>query len=188
MLSAFQQFWGRVHPRLSGEGERSGDASVAGCYESARGGFTLVEMMATVVVIAILAGIATKRVREAIYGAQVARAATDVRAIEQDVQDYLAGHGSYPPDLVTIGDSGLMDPWGNPYQYLRISSVGLGGGGGGGGGGQRQDLFGAPLNSDFDLYSMGRDGQSAAGLSAGPSRDDVVRANDGAFSGLAASY
>jgi general secretion pathway protein G len=45
-----------------------------------------------------------------------------------------------------------------------------------------------PLNSDFDLYSMGKDGDSSAPLTAQTSRDDVIRANDGRFLGLASDY
>ena len=45
-----------------------------------------------------------------------------------------------------------------------------------------------PINSDFDLYSMGEDGKSKSPLTAKPSHDDIVRANDGAFIGLATDY
>ena len=45
-----------------------------------------------------------------------------------------------------------------------------------------------PINSDFDLYSIGKDGASVAPLLAAKSRDDVIRANDGRFHGLASNY
>jgi general secretion pathway protein G len=45
-----------------------------------------------------------------------------------------------------------------------------------------------PINSDFDLYSVGRDGQSAPALTAKVSQDDIVRANNGGFVGLASDY
>ncbi len=73
-----------------------------------------------------------------------------------------------------------------------------GGGGQNGGGGQdpnsgppaqpRKDRFLVPINSDFDLYSMGKDRESVAPLTAKKSHDDVVRANDGAFVGLASEF
>ena len=50
------------------------------------------------------------------------------------------------------------------------------------------DRFLVPLNSDFDLYSMGRDGESVAPLTAAKSREDVVRAANGAFIGLASKF
>ena len=45
-----------------------------------------------------------------------------------------------------------------------------------------------PVNSDFDLYSLGADGKSAVAFTAKNSHDDVVRANNGAFIGLAEDY
>jgi general secretion pathway protein G len=45
-----------------------------------------------------------------------------------------------------------------------------------------------PINSDYDLYSMGKDGESVPPLTARASRDDVIRANDGAYIGLASEF
>jgi general secretion pathway protein G len=45
-----------------------------------------------------------------------------------------------------------------------------------------------PLNSTFDLYSKGRDGQSQPPLTATASQDDIVRATDGNYVGLASRY
>ena len=45
-----------------------------------------------------------------------------------------------------------------------------------------------PLNDDYDLYSRGKDGLTATGVSAARSLDDVVRANNGIFIGLGAHY
>jgi len=52
----------------------------------------------------------------------------------------------------------------------------------------RKDRFLVPLNSDYDLYSAGKDGESRPPLSAQMSQDDIVRANDGAYIGLASQY
>ncbi|WP_291989943.1 type II secretion system protein [Luteitalea sp.] len=84
---------------------------------------------------------------------------------------------------------------------------GNGGGGGGGGGapapdpgcqacngvcvgtgGARKDRNLVPINSDYDFFSKGRDGQSVGPLSGGPSQDDIVRGSDGAFFGLGRDY
>ncbi|MGI9262323.1 MAG: prepilin-type cleavage/methylation domain-containing protein, partial [Woeseiaceae bacterium] len=74
------------------------------------------------------------------------------------------------------------DPWGNDYQYLNIRAAGPGKGA------FRKDGNLNPLNTDFDLYSMGADAASAGPLSAKNSRDDIVRANNGAFIGLGEDY
>ena len=55
-------------------------------------------------------------------------------------------------------------------------------------GNARKDHSLVPINSDFDLYSMGPDGQSSPPLTARQSRDDIVRANNGNFVGVAADY
>ena len=73
------------------------------------------------------------------------------------------------------------DPWGNDYQYLNIAKEK-------GKGKLRKDKNLVPINSDFDLYSMGPDGSSVAPLTARASRDDIVRANDGGFVGLAGNF
>ena len=52
----------------------------------------------------------------------------------------------------------------------------------------RKDKNIVPINSDFDLWSNGKDGASVPPLTANPSRDDIIRANDGGFFGLASKY
>jgi general secretion pathway protein G len=52
----------------------------------------------------------------------------------------------------------------------------------------RRDRFLVPINSDYDLYSMGADGRTATPLTASMSRDDIVRAGDGSFIGPASGY
>ena len=72
----------------------------------------------------------------------------------------------------------MRDPWGHAYQYLNHATAK-------GKGAFRKDKRIVPINTDYDLYSMGKDGQSVAPLTAKASRDDIVRANDGRFVGLA---
>ena len=77
----------------------------------------------------------------------------------------------------------MRDPWGNPFQYLRINGGNLKGKGS-----LRKDKSLVPVNSDFDLYSMGKDGVSVPPFTAKQSHDDIVRANNGGYIGLAADY
>ena len=53
--------------------------------------------------------------------------------------------------------------------------------------GARRDRFLVPINSTFDLYSQGKDGNSVPPLS-GPGADDIVRGNDGGFIGLGSRF
>jgi general secretion pathway protein G len=45
-----------------------------------------------------------------------------------------------------------------------------------------------PINADYDLYSCGPDGVSKQKLTHKDSLDDIVRANGGAYIGIAQDY
>jgi general secretion pathway protein G len=136
--------------------------------------------MVVTAIIGVLASIVVPRYHALVDRAKVATASQDIRALEIDIATYYAGTNSYPPDLAAIGRATFLDPWGNPYQYLVTGSAPPGK--------SRKDRFLVPINSDFDLYSQGADGASVAPLTAKASRDDIIRANDGGFVGLAADY
>ena len=57
-----------------------------------------------------------------------------------------------------------------------------------GNGQARKDRFLVPLNSDYDLYSMGPDGKSSSPITAKPSQDDIIRAADGSYVGPAIDF
>lgn len=105
----------------------------------------------------------------------------DIRTIETDITGYESTTGQLPDDLSQVGDDLILDPWNNPYQYLNHANVK-------GNGKVRKDRFLVPLNSDYDLYSMGADGQSVSPLTASKSQDDIIRASNGAYIGLASQF
>jgi general secretion pathway protein G len=145
-------------------------------------GYSLVELVIVVAIIAIVAAIAIPSYREMVYNAQVVSAIADIKQISNDITLYLASNGAYPTSLRDVGRDGKMDPWGRPYEYLLI--VGMKGKKGG----VRKDKNLVPMNSDYDLYSCGRDGGTAPPITARMSRDDIVRANNGSFIGLASNH
>lgn len=144
-------------------------------------GFTLIEVMIVLAIIATLVAFAIPQLLGHVNAAKAARAAQEIRVLEGDLTAYEAGNGMLPPDLASIGRGTMVDPWGRPYQYNNLTTAAAKGS-------ARKDKFLVPLNSDYDLYSMGADGMTAAALTASASKDDVVRANDGAFVGLASKY
>jgi general secretion pathway protein G len=144
-------------------------------------GFTLVELLIAVVIVLTICAIAVPNLMAALDQARIARAVGDIHAIEDDVASYQSIYSLLPDDLSQIGDGNLRDPWGNPYQYLNHSTMK-------GNGQARKDRFLKPLNSDYDLYSMGKDGQSSPPLQAKPSLDDVIRASNGSYVGLASNF
>jgi general secretion pathway protein G len=144
-------------------------------------GFSLIELLITVAVIFTLAAIAVPNLLAALEQARVAKAVGDLRTIGNAVQAYEILNKQYPNNLAQVGYGSNVDPWGNPYQYLNFATVQ-------GNGQMRKDRFLVPINTFFDLYSMGKDGQSVSPLTAQASRDDVIWANDGAFIGRASDY
>ncbi len=148
-------------------------------------GFTLVELLIVTIMLGALAMLATPEVQAARRMAENTRAIGDIKALEKDLYLYEAEEGRFPDTLTEIGRDKLLDPWGNPYEYLRIHGTG---GKDGIRGKARKDRFLVPINSDFDLYSMGPDGATVAPLTAAASADDIVRANNGGFIGPAVEF
>ena len=145
-------------------------------------GVTLIEMMMVVVIIAVLVMIALPMFQGVLEKARVARAIGDVRAVQTDLQTYETDGKGLPGSLSEIGRGDLRDPWGFAYRYLRFPEDGSKPKG------ARKDRFLVPVNSTFDLYSVGKDGSTSAPMTAGASQDDIVRANDGGFIGLASKF
>lgn len=148
-----------------------------------RGGFTLVELITAVAIIGILSAIAIPAYSDYIKKARIARAIAEIRMLETAIVAYTVSNNRQPDTLGNIGYGNLLDPWGHPYQYLNIADGNIKGKGN-----FRKDKSQNPLNSDFDLYSMGADGKSKLPLTANDSQDDIVRANNGAFIGLASDF
>jgi len=132
-----------------------------------------------VVLIGILGAVAYPSYANHVKKMRVQTAVNDMRMIEAAMERYFSDHYSYPATLNEVR-SGLLAPWGNPYQYLRMSDAKVGD--------VRKDRSLHPLNTDYDLYSMGADGRTTTALTAPMSQDDVIRASNGAFYGLASDY
>ncbi len=132
-------------------------------------------------IIVTLCAIAIPNLLAAIDQAREAKAVGDIRTIGSGVMEYELMNHVYPDTLSQVGYDSLLDPWGNPYQYLNFADTK-------GKGKMRKDRFLVPINTYFDLYSMGKDGQSVSPLTAKASQDDIIWANDGAFIGPASQF
>ncbi|MCG2753632.1 MAG: prepilin-type cleavage/methylation domain-containing protein [Desulfobacteraceae bacterium] len=170
-------------------------------------GFSLIELFIIIAIVGALSAIAVPNYLKYKEKATIAAAISEIRIIERMIVMFEMDNGRLPDSLseIRFGD---LDPWGNPYEYLNIRDAykgkddtgqddgekgngGKGKGGNGSGGGNagvRKDHFLVPVNSDYDLYSMGKDGKSVAPFTAKASRDDVVRANNGGYVGLASEF
>lgn len=236
------------------------------------GGFTLLELMIVVAILAIIASIGVPQYVSALRTARVGKAKHELVTISNAVTSYMAtNHGKLPLSLFQVGYGGKNDPWGVPYCYLNYADgtgdglewaieaglvdpaafgplAGSGAGGDGGvarGGGllgqqrpglsdavtlnfgeleqrigrtidlaersaiylsfstvgnfsifssvraeatRRRDRYMFPLNTDFDLFSLGPDHATSTSLGEPAGLDDVIRANNGGFFGVAANY
>jgi general secretion pathway protein G len=144
-------------------------------------GFTLVELTLAVCIAAILAAIAIPSYRATVLSMRAKEAVHDLVQIAQAVERHrYANSFKLPASLSELANLPTVDPWGNPYEYLRFEGAVPGK--------IRKDHNLHPLNSEFDLYSMGPDGKSVPPLTGRPSRDDVIWANDGKYVGVAEDY
>ncbi|TVQ51104.1 MAG: prepilin-type N-terminal cleavage/methylation domain-containing protein [Phycisphaerales bacterium] len=115
----------------------------------ARRGFSLLEIVVVVTIIALLATLVAPRLLDNIGRSKQGVARSEVASIAQQVNLYLADHGlsRIPQDFrleaLTEGDRpymrerDLIDPWGNPYVIVIPGEE----------------------NIDFDIVSYGADGQ-----------------------------
>jgi general secretion pathway protein G len=120
-------------------------------------GFTLIELMLVMVILAILAAIVVPKFAGRSEQARVAAAKTDIASIETALNAFEIDNGRYP-----TSDEGLRalieqpeglknwkgylprlpnDPWGNPYNYR---------------------FPGTHTKDGFDLYSYGPEGREGS--------------------------
>jgi general secretion pathway protein G len=99
-------------------------------------GFTLIEVLVVVAILAILAGLIVPRIMDRPDQARVVAAKNDIRSIVSALNLYRLDNGTYPSTeqglaaLAPRPESGEVrkaggyldrvpkDPWGNDYQYL----------------------------------------------------------------------
>lgn len=144
-------------------------------------GFTLIELLLVLGLLGVLAAIALPTYQNYRERIRQSQAAQDILVLQALIRDYRLNSGRYPDSLAEVGNAGRVDPWGRAYVFQELESAP-------GKGMARKDRRLNPLNSDFDLYSLGKDGVTRTQLTNKDSLDDIVRANDGAYVGLAADY
>jgi len=143
-------------------------------------GFTLVELIIAIAIIAVLAVVAVPSYSNYRDRANVYQAITDIGGLNANLRLYMTDNKVPPASLAAIGAAGKLDPWGNLYVYVDLTTAGISN--------ARKNKNLVPINSEFDLYSKGKDGLSKLPLTVPVSRDDVLLANDGRFIGLASNY
>ena len=143
-------------------------------------GLTLIELMLAVALLGILVTIALPFYKGYKERVRVAQAVTDISAMSAVASNYWNDTHSYPNGLADIGMASKLDPWGYPYVYYNVDANGKGH--------ARKDHALNPLNTDFDLYSVGADGATKSQITQKDSLDDVIRASNGTYVGLASKF
>jgi general secretion pathway protein G len=144
-------------------------------------GLTLIELMLVLALIGVLAAIAIPKYANYRERINQAKAIQDILVLQMMITSYATDSGTFPASLADVGNGGRLDPWGHVYVYVDLATSH-------GKGQARKDHRLNPINSDFDLYSMGQDGVTKTQLTQKDSLDDIVRAGDGAYVGLASGY
>jgi len=120
-------------------------------------GFTLIEIMVVVVILAVLGALVVPKILENVDKARVTGAKTDIRSIQTALDLYRLDNFKYPtteqglqalvtqpvdPTITNYRAGGYLpslpkDPWNNPYVYVSPGADGR----------------------DYDIISYGRDGK-----------------------------
>ena len=78
------------------------------------------ELLVAVLLIGSLTAIAIPAYSRYKIQAQSAQAITDLQTLNTSIHLYQTEHGALPDSLSDVASGNIMDPWGRPYQYLKI--------------------------------------------------------------------
>ncbi len=147
-------------------------------------GVTFIELMLVVCIIAIVSGIAVPAYTGYKEKTDAAQAMADMTGVGLLIEKFYAENNRYPNSLGDIGRGGLKDPWGREYKYLNNTFIMAND--------KKHKCTGCrkngpvhPINTDYDLFSVGKDGKSNDTIQAEPSQDDIIRAFNGSYLGIA---
>ena len=145
---------------------------------------TLIELLLVLTILGTLSAIATPLYTGYVDKQRNTTALVDIRNIESQIEGFKTLNGRPPNNFAEAGITAPNDPWGNPYEYMRLQGLS-----------KKEmdkkcrwDKQEKPLNYDYDLYSMGKDGVTQLKITAKDSHDDIIRASGGAYVGLASEY
>lgn len=161
------------------------------------GGFTIIEVVIVLAIVGILAAIAVPAYTNYINRSRVDLCIRNIRLFEHCIKKFELDNMRLPNNLGELGPVSLLDengkqntqtpphldPWGNPYKYLNLTTdnpphyPNA-----------RRDKNNHPLSSDYDLFSMGADGDFVKQVNMSFSKDDIIRASNGAYVGLGAKF
>lgn len=149
---------------------------------SSQAGYTITELMIVIALVALLSSFAIPAFNGYIDDAKVSSAVGDMGRIVLEIEKYRTNNNDQlPPTLGDLNLDSIKDPWDKNYKYVPVTDPGdLSA--------MRQKPGVGTLNRDYDLLSRGPDGMSARNITKSKALDDIIRANNGAYMGLAEDY
>lgn len=113
--------------------------------------FTLIEVVVVIVILVTLASVATPMYMNYIKKSKVATAKTQIKLLDDALQQYKLDVGTYPSDLQGLMENiDQSEKWDGPYIKPRVPVDPWGG--------EYQYIFPGE-HGEFDIYSFGADGQ-----------------------------
>ena len=154
-----------------------------GLIRSCRG-MTFLEVSVAAAGVMTMMAIAAPSLEDAREGMRVHEAVTDITVIQFQVTKYELRYGTIPANTAAMNlpEDVATDPWGHPYVYLNHETPDPSDAR------PREDKFLKPINSAYDIYSNGPNDESHKNLSNWRGRDDIIRAADGGFIGVADDF
>lgn len=155
-------------------------ARLAPRRRSLHSGITLLELTLVLALVSLALSIAVPGFVGYVDRANTSEAIGDIGTLSLQIAQWQTNFGRLPDTLAEAGLDGRSDPWGRPYIYLNVANANPGQ--------VRRDKNLNPVNTDYDLYSMGRDERTSTAFTSARGRDDIVRANNGRYIGVAEGY
>ncbi len=146
-------------------------------------GVSLLELMLVVALVGIFMSLAVPGYQRYAERGRVSVAVRDIGEMSMTIERYRTRIGRLPDLFSDANLQGRFDPWGRGYAYFNFATFS-----GMGPDPSRRDGNLRPINTDYDLYSVGKDGQTDRQLNQPASADDVVRGLDGSFIGLGKDF
>ena len=113
--------------------------------------FTLIEVVVVIVILVTLASVATPMYMNYIKRSKIATAKTQIKLLDDALQQYKLDVGTYPSDLQGLMENiDQSEKWDGPYIKPRVPLDPWGG--------EYQYIFPGE-HGEFDIYSFGADGQ-----------------------------
>jgi general secretion pathway protein G len=112
-------------------------------HPAGRLGLTIIELLIGVAIVAVLSAVALPQYVGYVQRTEVKQAVADIRMLETLIERHRSEMGSLPNDLGASVDPLPSDPWGNPYEYIKIAGDDMVT--------CRKDKNLHPINSDYDL-------------------------------------